>query len=100
MCSANCNSTASQLKVICYVIWSFNSLLIFYNFLKCSIPSCTSGPDHLCSDGFCYTGSQCPNGTTIVNNATCTCGNDCSGICPDTCTSGLQVHFLVFIPLN
>ncbi len=58
--------------------------------------SCKSGPDHLCSDGFCYTGNKCPNGTTIVNNATCSCGNGCSGTCPDTCTSSLQVKNILF----
>jgi hypothetical protein len=68
-------------------------MLCFIYILKCSIPSCVSGPDNLCSDGFCYTGSQCPNGTTIVNNATCTCGISCGKLCSDTCASGLQVKF-------
>jgi hypothetical protein len=101
MCSDSCNSTASQLKVISFFYDGLlTNYLVFKTFYKCSIPSCISGPDHLCSDGYCYTGNQCPNGTTKINSVTCTCGNDCSGTCPDTCTSSLQVNFLVFMPLN
>ncbi len=62
------------------------------HFFKCynstillSTPSCTTGPDHLCSDGKCYSQSGCPTGFTITNT-TCRCGSQCSGS-----TSTLQV---------
>ena len=57
--------------------------------LKCSapIPTCTSGPDHICSDGICYSQSGCPTGTWLVSSGTCTCSVACNG----TSTSSLQV---------
>ena len=68
-------------------------------FLKCynptsltGTPSCTTGPDHLCSDGKCYSQSGCPTGFTITNT-TCRCGNQCSG----TSTSSLQVLKFFYI---
>ena len=52
-------------------------------------PSCSSGPDHICSDGKCYSQSGCPTGYTIVSTGTCRCSTACSGT-----TSSLQVkHF-------
>ena len=51
-------------------------------------PSCTiGGPDHICSDGKCYSQSGCPTGTWLVSNGTCTCSSACNG----TSTSYLQV---------
>ena len=61
-------------------------------------PSCSSGPDHICSDGKCYSQSGgCPTGYTIVSNGTCSCENGCSGTCPNTCTSSVQVNLFICI---
>ncbi len=67
-------------------------------FFKCSapIPACGSGPDHLCSDGKCYSQSGCPMGTFLVSNNTCTCSSACNG----TITSYLQVNSNKFFNLK
>ena len=51
------------------------------------MPTCSSGPDHICSDGKCYSQAGCRMGTTEVSNGTCTCSNACNG----TGNSYLQV---------
>ncbi len=58
--------------------------------LKCSIkiPACGSGPDHICSDGKCYSQSGCPMGTFLVSNNTCTCSSACNG------TSNSYLHVI------
>ena len=65
-----------------------------FNILKkCSapIPICDSGPDHICSNGKCYSQSGCPLGTTQMSTGTCTCSNACNG----TSTSYLQVNITI-----
>jgi hypothetical protein len=59
------------------------------SFSKCTspIPSCNPGPDHICSDGKCYSQSGCPISTFLVSNNTCTCSSACNGI-----FSSLQVN--------
>ena len=53
--------------------------------------SCTSGPDHTCSDGFCYTPDlTCDTlGLTLVKEYACMCSTNCTGD-----TSSLQVIYL------
>ena len=56
---------------------------------KCqqATPTCSNGPDKICSDGKCYSQSGgCPANTTQVSSSTCTCSTSCSGS-----TSSLQV---------
>ena len=61
-------------------------------YVKCSapIPTCSSGLDHICSNGKCYSESGCPMGTTLVSTGTCTC----SVACNETSTSFLQVNLI------
>ncbi len=56
------------------------------------LPSCISGPDHLCSDGKCYSQSECPTGHTVISYNSCSCNTSCTGTCP-SCLSGLQVIY-------
>ena len=51
-------------------------------------PSCSSGPDKICSDGYCYSASTaCPASyNTILPSTGCTCGSGCTGS-----SSSLQV---------
>ncbi len=51
--------------------------------------SCKPGTDHICSDGYCYSGTACPLGTYAVTNGTCKCSSACSGS-----VSSLQVRIL------
>ena len=59
-------------------VFKTNLLLTF----KCStpIPICDFGPDHICSDGKCYSQSGCPMGTWEVSTSSCTCSSACNGI--------------------
>ena len=75
--------------------------LFILTFLKCynnghGLFTCTSGNDHVCSDGKCYSQSGCPTGTFLISNNTCTCGSKCSG----TNTSLLQVVIFGFYGFN
>ncbi len=70
----------------------------YTTFLKCykatalsDASSCTSGPDHLCSDGKCYSQKGCPTNLFFLSNNTCRCGIQCSGIS----TSSLQVSYFL-----
>ena len=63
-------------------------------FLKCTspIPSCTSGLDHICSDGKCYSQNGCPMGTSQVSSGSCTCSTSCNST-----ESSLQVNLKTFL---
>ena len=52
------------------------------------MPSCGSGLDHTCSDGFCYTADiPCESlNLTLANEYACMCSTNCTGE-----TSSLQV---------
>ena len=50
--------------------------------------SCTTGPDQICSNGYCYkvkgsTANRCPLGYALVKAKACTCAS----LCPNECSS-------------
>ena len=54
---------------------------------------CGSGPDQICSDGYCYkvkgsTASRCPPGYSLVKDNACTCAGSCPSSCQNSpCSS-------------
>ena len=57
------------------------------------MPSCITGPDHTCSDGYCYTAdTPCDSmNLTLANEYACMCSMNCSGN-----TSSMQVSNFFF----
>ncbi len=79
------------MKTLIYVTNTAFFKLIFKNFIKkCFTPSptCGSGPDQTCSNGYCYPGTiSCSSlGLTQTSNLSCLCSDNCT-----TTTSQFQV---------
>ncbi len=72
-------------------MWS-SHYMIFSLLSKCIFPSCDAGgPDHICSDGKCYSESGCPLGHIIISNNSCTC--------VEACTNPMTSHLQVMIKI-
>jgi hypothetical protein len=51
------------------------------------------GPDHVCSDGYCYpNATACPSGTSRLSNVTCKCLSGSAFPCYSGGISTLQVY--------